>query len=85
MNQYVRRTLWKNRYAPSTQWVGIEHCFFRLDLYGVIDDAGRFVTEIPGIHRFRAPRISTRPRSKDFFTASPGRRRISRPCAIPAP
>lgn len=47
INQYVRRTLWKNRYAPSTQWVGIDNCAFRLDLYGVIDDAGRFVTEIP--------------------------------------
>jgi hypothetical protein len=47
INQYVHRTLWKNRYAPSTQWVGIDNCAFRLDLYGVIDDAGRFVTEIP--------------------------------------
>ena len=47
INQYVRGVLWKNRYATSSQWVGIDNCAFRLDLYGVIDDDGRFVTEVP--------------------------------------
>jgi hypothetical protein len=62
INQYVRHVLWKNRYATSSQWVGIDNCAFRLDLYGVIDDNGRFVTEVPWDPPF--------PRTADQYVAA---------------
>jgi hypothetical protein len=47
VNQYVRRELWKNRPASPDQWVGLDNCAFRSDLYGVLDDNGRFVPNVP--------------------------------------
>lgn len=47
INQYVKAVLWHRRNAIPTRWVGIDNCAFIWELYGVIDDSGRFVQGVP--------------------------------------
>lgn len=46
VNEYVRGRLWHHRAPPRGTWVGLDNCVFIWELYGVIDDRGRFVSGI---------------------------------------
>jgi hypothetical protein len=47
VHRYVQAILWRGRVPRPTQWVGIDNCAFMWELYGVIDDDGRFVAGVP--------------------------------------
>jgi hypothetical protein len=47
INDYVKNVLWRSQAAPPNHWVGIDDCAFTWDLYGVLDDEGRYVTNVP--------------------------------------
>jgi hypothetical protein len=46
VNEYVRGRLWHHRPPRPNYWVGLDNCVFIWDLYGVIDDRGRFVSGV---------------------------------------
>lgn len=47
VTQYVRDRIFGDSSAPPNSWVGLDNCAFIYSLYGVIDDAGNFVSGVP--------------------------------------
>lgn len=62
VNEYVKRVLWRGKIVSSAWWVGIDNCAFVWDLYGVIDDHGRFVSGVAWDRPF--------PQNSDEYLAS---------------
>lgn len=62
VNKYVRGRLRHGRRVSSDWWVGLDNCAFMWELYGVIDDGGRFVSGVRWDHPF--------PQNSDEFLGS---------------